>query len=380
MKKTSIFKGLIALLLLASFGSCVGDDRPQEEDIKKEINKDKPNENTDDNQGTEDKDDDGTTDDGTTDDGTTDDGTSDDDTTDDGTTDGGTTDDGTSDDGTTDDDTTDDGTSDDGTTDDGTTDDGTTDDTTDDTSDDDQGGGNNDLVYAKPAKRSPMFTLEFTGQYCINCPKGLRHLAEMEDRFGKENYIYVGMHSEKKFSILGSQYRSLYNAEADQYGQDVEKIPGLPFVWINSLGVTSDDKSLQEIQNEPDLLKCDAKALLTPQGEVEVDFKTFLREDMKDYAKSKKIDVLIWILEDDVEALQYGYNTASYWKMIKHHHLFRSNLNGHWGESYKIGSSYKKTFPVPENILEKKNCEIILLFLDNSNRFVLDAKRCKLKV
>ncbi len=238
---------------------------------------------------------------------------------------------------------------------------------------------NDEVVYAEPAKRSPMFMLEFTGQYCINCPVVMRNLAKEQEKYGKENYIYVAMHSEKKFSILGKPLRSLYNEEADQYGKDVKKISGLPFTWLNSLGVTNEDKTLREFQNSADLLDCKANASLSEQGKVKLNFKTYLRKDRKEYIKGKQIRMLVWLLEDGVEALQYGYNTKSYWKKIINNHLFRSSLNGHWGELYQVGTRYEKTFDLPENVLKGANCEIILLFLDDSNKFVLDAKRCKVK-
>ncbi len=228
--------------------------------------------------------------------------------------------------------------------------------------------------FAKPAKRSPVFLLEFTGQLCRYCPETSRLLKKKEEKYGRDRYLYVALHSEKKFSKLPKGNVSLYNEEADQYGKDVKKPKGLPQHQYNSLAIKVPDLLFDEMLEEPDLLEAQGEAKLVNKSKIKLNLSTRLRSDRVAFAKDKKIDILVWILENDIVAYQDD-NGKYTWP--KHQRIFRSSLNGHWGQSYEIGTSYRREFDIPKNVAKAENCEIIVLFLDNE-RMVLDADHFKL--
>ncbi len=236
--------------------------------------------------------------------------------------------------------------------------------------------------YAEPATLSPVFYVKFTGQLCLYCPKSTRLTIANQKKYGKNNYIYVALHSEERFSLLKGKQVSLYNKEAQEYRRNITNRTGLPDSYYNRLGKTFsplDDLSLSEMYKEPDLLDCQGKAQLNAEGKVELSLKTLLRRDRQEYIKDKNVYMLLWILENDIVAYQQDAEDKRYHTWPKHQHIFRSSLNGHWGEPYKIGLDYKKVFDFPENVSKSKNCEIIVLFLNHSDKLVLDAACFKVK-
>ena len=52
------------------------------------------------------------------------------------------------------------------------------------------------LIYVKPAEVKRHVLLEdFTGQRCINCPKASDEIKALQEQYGEENVIAVGIHS-----------------------------------------------------------------------------------------------------------------------------------------------------------------------------------------
>ncbi len=235
------------------------------------------------------------------------------------------------------------------------------------------------LTLAEPAKRSPIFLLEFTGQKCLYCPSLSRLLKKKQERYGKQKYLYVALHSEERFSILPANLISLYSEEANRYGKDVKKPKGLPYLHYNSLREKPSDLPFTEMLLEPDLLDCQANAHLLPNKKINLELKTILRRDRQEFIKGKAVDILIWIMENDIIAYQQDSESKAYHTYPKHQHIFRSSLNTHWGEAYQIGQPYNRTFDLPTNILKAKNCEIVVIFLDHQSKMVLDAGCFELK-
>lgn len=226
--------------------------------------------------------------------------------------------------------------------------------------------------YAKPALRSPVVAVEFTGQRCRYCPNLSRSLKAWEDKYGKENYIITALHHLEEYSLLPKNHVSLYNAEAKEYAASIKVHGGLPQIAYNTLGPTVPDEKLDEMFKLDDLLECTGKVQFNEKKEYVIDIHTRLRSNQKNAIKGKKIDILFWAMENDIVAFQ---DDNGAWTYPGHQHIFRGSINGTWGEPYQIGSSYKGTKAIPSSVSVLANSEVVVFFLDNQTKTILDAAR-----
>ena len=230
------------------------------------------------------------------------------------------------------------------------------------------------IAYAEPAFRSPVVAVEFTGQRCGYCPNLSRALKEAEEKYGRDNYIITALHSLESFSLLPSQHVSLFNEEAKEYAASIEVHDGLPQLVYNTLGPTVSDHLLDEMFEEDDLLECTGTVGYNAQNELVFDIRTRLRSNQKDSVKGKEFDILLWALENDIVALQ---DDNGRWTYPAHQHVFRGSINGTWGESFRLGTSYQKAWPVPASVSVLDNSEVVVFFLDHKTKTILDAGRFK---
>ena len=234
----------------------------------------------------------------------------------------------------------------------------------------------NEGDYANPAFRSPIIAIEFTGQRCRYCPNLARELQKGQDEYGKENYIIAALHYLKEYSQLPENYVSLYNKEAENYAMSMDIPSGLPQMQYNTLGTEVSDLTPEEMFKQDDLLEFVGSATYNAKNEYNIKIKTRLRSNMTNALDGKKIVMLCWALENNVEAFQDDNGTPTY---PKHNHIFRGSVNSTWGELYKVGTTYENTLPVPESVLDVNNTEIVVLFYDSETRTILDAGTIEVK-
>lgn len=56
------------------------------------------------------------------------------------------------------------------------------------------------FVYIKPADAARKVLIEdFTGQKCVNCPKATDEIHVLQETYGEDNIIAVGIHSASRF-------------------------------------------------------------------------------------------------------------------------------------------------------------------------------------
>ncbi len=231
-------------------------------------------------------------------------------------------------------------------------------------------------TLAEPMKLNPVVHIGFTGQRCDHCPESKRIKERFQKRYGKDKYLYVSLHSREDYSP------KFYNEEAKQYRSSIENETGLPGGGYNRLGKKFHhlfDLSLNEMFETPDLLECKGNAHIISEKEIEVNLKSRLRKDQVEFIKGKKLNMLIWILENGVIAYQADAGDSQYYTYPEHKHIFRSSLNGHWGKPLKFDYEYRLRFPVPTNVAKVENCEIMVLFLDRNTKVVFDAASFDIK-
>ncbi len=127
---------------------------------------------------------------------------------------------------------------------------------------------------------------------------------------------------------------------------------------------------------EADLLACKSEAKVN-DDKIDIHLQTKLREDRQDFIKDKEIDLIFWIKESKIQALQMEESGKLSYPL--HNNIFRGSLNGVWGEPYTIGKTYNKSFKLAKAITNVENTELVILFIEHKSQLILDAKVISLK-
>lgn len=201
------------------------------------------------------------------------------------------------------------------------------------------------LIYVKPEPAQRVVLLEdFTGQRCVNCPKGTEVIEQLEQTYGDSVFIAVSIHSgplgfsgnDSQVGLateMGDAYYSHWNLEYQPVG------------LVNRHGAvnyTDWAKAVREEMSKTAPLNLLMSAKLE-QGKIVIG----LEATGTDGATAGQLQV--WILEDGITALQLmpdGTADANY----VHHHVLRATVNGLWGEDFMIGEGDRKTLVMSKDI------------------------------
>lgn len=212
------------------------------------------------------------------------------------------------------------------------------------------------FVYIKPADAARKVLIEdFTGQKCVNCPKATDEIHHLQETYGEDNVIAVGIHSgplgfagNKKFvgllTDLGNTYYYHWGLDHQPVGLVNREAPSDYPAWQG------------QVQR---LIAQKAPVSLAISNDYNADSRmvsiTVSSEGTTGTTAGK---LQIWLIEDGITAMQMmpdGKNNLEY----VHNHVLRAAVNGDWGTDFTIheGEEKAQTFTyqldekwVPENV------------------------------
>ena len=220
------------------------------------------------------------------------------------------------------------------------------------------------LIYVEPAHVARAVLIEdFTGQRCVNCPNAVAEIERLQEAYGEENVIAVGIHSGPLsiFSTakvkglrteLGDTYYDYWNVEAEPSGL-VDRRGGVMMLnqWASLV-----HSELQQSASVQLTLQCQQQSgsfTIRVTAEVFSDFKGKLQ---------------LWLTEDGVVAPQMmpdGTVNADY----VHNHVFRSAVNGTWGDEVDWKATEEKvmTFSITPEEEWEGDCLSVVAFVYNDD-------------
>ena len=187
------------------------------------------------------------------------------------------------------------------------------------------------LIYVKPAVAQRCVLLEdFTGQRCINCPMANDEIHALQEQYGADTVIAVaihsgplGFHTNAKFVGLstetGDEYYNHWNLEYQPVGL-VNR--GLPMEY------TAWNTRIREELQKPAPVRIDI-AVQRNSDEL------IINADVEGVDGMVSGRLQLWVVEDNVTAFQLmpdGTRNDTY----LHQHVFRTALNGTWGEEMTV--------------------------------------------
>ena len=191
------------------------------------------------------------------------------------------------------------------------------------------------LIYVKPAEVKRHVLLEdFTGQRCINCPKASDEIKALQEQYGEENVIAVGIHS----GPLGFHSTDKYVGLSTDTGDEYYSHWALDF---QPVGLIDRGTPL-----EYTAWNARIREELAKSAPVDIDLVLDVKNDqLTIWAEVKGIEgsttgkLQLWLTEDNVTAFQLmpdGSRTMEY----VHQHVFRAAVNGSWGEPVTEGETF----------------------------------------
>ena len=232
------------------------------------------------------------------------------------------------------------------------------------------------FIYVKlPSVGRNVLIEDFTGQRCVNCPNATDEIARLQQQYGADTVIAVGIHSGPFAKTVRGVPYPLYTSDGDEYF-NYWKVESQPKGVVDRKG-TSEYVAWSSIVRD-ELAK---PAPLTLSA-----FATFDKASRKvtvnvsamgaDGTSTGKLQV--WLTEDNITAFQYmpdGSNNREY----VHNHVLRCAVNGTWGTDFSVKEG-ESTLAIFEYTLDDEwvaeNMDVVAFVYNDSG--VLQVTKCEI--
>lgn len=232
------------------------------------------------------------------------------------------------------------------------------------------------FIYVEPAEVAKRVLLEdFTGQRCVNCPAAAELIETLQEEYGADNVIAVGIYG----GDLGAEYQGkklpLYTDEGQWY-YDHWGVTTQPAAMIDRRGGLLDTPSwpgavYNSIQQKPSVMLEAECAYDEVSRNVDIKVAVDGLDDVNGYLQ-------VWLVEDSVVSLQFLSGVTQPDLEYVHNHVFRATVNGQTGDAISIATGDKAEREFKYNISSEwkpENMSVVTFVYDDSG--VLQAAKAK---
>ena len=227
----------------------------------------------------------------------------------------------------------------------------------------------NRLIYVKPSEVKKHVLIEdFTGQRCINCSKAADKIKELQEQYGEDNIIAVGIYGgdfgyndlAKKepcslTTVDGNSYYSTWNIKAQPSGM-VDRYGG---VLTNLAYWTAYVNGL--INMEPTVMIVPTTKYDASTRELKVNV------DVAGLKTLQGAKLQVWLIEDGIVDMQYMPNGSVNNEYV-HNHVFRATVNDKNGEPISVveQGNVSKSYSIKLNDAWKaENMSVVVFVFTN---------------
>ena len=227
------------------------------------------------------------------------------------------------------------------------------------------------LIYVKPADVKRRVLLEdFTGQRCVNCPKASDEIKALQEQYGEDHVIAVGIHSGPLGFYTKGDYLGLSTEVGDEY-YDHWALEYQPVGLIDRgapLEYTAWNARIREELEKTAPVKIDIELHQN-------DNQLTVRAEVMGIDGTTSGKLQLWLTEDGITAFQMMPDGTRNMEYI-HRHVFRAAINGTWGESVSVAEGETFTtkdylFAIPEGWNADRLSVVAFVYNDQG---VLQAK------
>lgn len=222
------------------------------------------------------------------------------------------------------------------------------------------------FIEVEPVEVAKRVLIEdFTGQRCVNCPNASEMIESLQEQYGAENVIAVGIHSGPFSKTVTKQPFRLWTETGDYYFNSWG-IDAQPTGVIDRKTVSSTYQSWGTIVRDA----LQASAPLTLDATTSYDEAT--RTVTINVNAKGVLDVTgklqLWLTEDNITNIQYMPDRSVNTQYV-HNHVFRTAVNGQDGEDFSIAWDEEKTVTstyVLDEDWKAENMSVVAFVYNNS--------------
>lgn len=238
------------------------------------------------------------------------------------------------------------------------------------------------LIYVEPPQVSRAVLIEdFTGQYCVNCPRATEEIERLIEEYGDTTVIAVAIHS-GPFSKNQGAFTPLYTAQGDEYfshwGLSAQPVGLVDRLTYESVLVPLNYTDWAGAVNYELEKKAPVSIMVEAEREEEGNICHANVEVIGLDSALVKGKLQVWLVEDSIDSFQLMPNGARE-EHYNHMHVFRASLNGAWGDDISLnhGQVVEKTYSIPMDAAWKpQHCSIVAFVYDEED--VKQVFKCKL--
>ena len=220
------------------------------------------------------------------------------------------------------------------------------------------------LIYVKPEAAKRVVLLEdFTGQRCVNCPMGTEVIEQLQQTYGDSTFIAVSIHGGPLGFAGNASQTGLATPLGDEYYNHWQ-LEYQPEGLINRHGAVNYldwiTKVREELTRESSVsMKLEAQLV---EGKISISVESEVLGD--DYQGRLQV----WVLEDGIVATQKMPDGSTN-KEYVHNHVFRTTVNGTWGDPIALTTGEKNTKQLTQAVEENWNTAnlSVVAFVYNDN-------------
>lgn len=198
-------------------------------------------------------------------------------------------------------------------------------------------------IYVKPAEIGRSVLIEdFTGQKCSNCPTANDVIKSIQEEYGEDNVIAVGIHSGPLGFKGNSKNIGLMTDTGNEY-YNSHDIPSQPYGVINRKQESS--RSAEWGTLVYDEIQKTAPVSITVENAYTVSTHTATIDVSMLGIDGVSGKLQVWVVEDSIVAMQTLADASVSYDYV-HNHVFRAAVNGTWGEDVTVaeGSTVNKQY------------------------------------
>ena len=228
---------------------------------------------------------------------------------------------------------------------------------------------NDRLIYVEPPQVSRAVLIEdYTGQYCVNCPRATEEIERLIEQYGDSIVIAVAIHSgpfgkskgepSPLYTEVGDMYFNTWGMSAQPIGLIDRLFGSTPFSYTDWAGGVNYEVAIEPPVSFLTDIDYDAE---TRDAAIEV--QTI---GLDSALVSGKLQV--WLVEDSIDSFQYMPD-GSVAEHYNHMHVFRASVNDPWGDDLAVdhGQVAARDFDlVLDPAWVPEHCSVVVFLYDNT--------------
>ena len=232
---------------------------------------------------------------------------------------------------------------------------------------------NERLTYVEPPEAGRAVLIEdYTGQYCVNCPRATEEIERLIEQYGDSVVIAVAIHSgpfskqkgvaSPLYTEVGDLYFTRWNLSAQPVGLVDRLFNSMPLSFTDWGGGVNYELTESPTSEAPvTFLTATAFEKETRQASIGVQTIGLDSELIRGKLQ-------VWLVEDSIDSFQYMPD-GSIVEHYNHMHAFRASVNDPWGDEVAVahGEVASKEYTIMlDPSWKPEHCAVVTFLYDES--------------